>query len=340
MKFPVLNNYTYLDTARSGILYDELLSWRNKHDLEFLEGGSQFRINHEEFLEEVRNGLGHFFNAYNHPVYLTQNFSLGFKSLLSLINLNQTFLLIKNDYPSIINQVQTSGFKHFFVENSYDLEQQILNGIHKHKPNVLVLSIVQYINGTLLDLAFVTKIKSLFPSLLIIADGTQYCGTREFDFNNSKIDILISSGYKWLLGGYGNGFIILKNNVIIDFLKIKNNFFLNQILEPGHHDTLNFGSLLFSLKKISEYGLINIEKSIKELSYYAKQKFLDRGLLDDQTCKRVNHSNIFNLKGDNLLYNNLIENKVICSLRGDGIRVSLNFYNKKEEVDYLLSFFK
>jgi selenocysteine lyase/cysteine desulfurase len=232
-----------------------------------------------------------------------------------------------------------SGFKHFFVENSYDLEEQILNGIQKHKHNVLVLSIVQYINGTLIDLEFIKKIKSLFPNLLIISDGTQYCGTKEFDFNNSKIDILISSCYKWLLVGYGNSFIILRNNLIKDFLN-NNKISLNQILEPGHYDTLNFGSLLFSLKKISEYGLSNIEKSINELSFYAKKKFIYIGLLDDQTSKRVNHSNIFNLKGDNLLYNNLIENKVICSLRGGGIRISLNFYNKKEEVDYLLTFFK
>tara|TARA_B110000503_G_scaffold137959_1_gene223140 strand:+ start:3100 stop:4116 length:1017 start_codon:yes stop_codon:yes gene_type:complete len=338
MKFPILNNYTYLDTARSGLLYDELLSWRKSHDLEFLEGGSQFRVNHEEFLDKVRKEVSYFFKTDNHPVYLTQNFSLGFKSLLNLINLDQTFLLIKNDYPSIINQVQTSGFKHFFVDNSHDLEHQILNGINKYKPNVLVLSIVQYINGTFLDLTFIKKIKKLFPNLLIIADGTQFCGTKEFDFNNSDIDILISSGYKWLLGGYGNGFIILRNNVVNDFLK--NKIFLNQILELGHYDTLNFGSLLFSLKKLSDYGLSNIEKSINKLSHYAKKKFIDKGLLDDQTIKRVNHSNIFNLKGDVLLYTKLTENKIICSQRGGGIRISLNFYNKKEEVDYLLSFFK
>ena len=47
MKFPVLNNCVYLDTARSGLLYNELEIWRNNHDKEFLEGGSQFRFNHE-----------------------------------------------------------------------------------------------------------------------------------------------------------------------------------------------------------------------------------------------------------------------------------------------------
>ena len=176
MNFPALKNFTYLDTARSGLLYDELLSWRKNHDLKFLQQGSQFSLNHENLLDELKVELGRFFNADNHSVYLTQNFSLGFKSLLNLIDLNHTFLLVKNDYPSIINQVQMSGFKHFFIENSFDLEKQILNGIEKYKPNVLVLSIVQYINGTLLDLEFIKKIKILFPSLLIITDGTQYCG--------------------------------------------------------------------------------------------------------------------------------------------------------------------
>ena len=339
MNFPALKNFTYLDTARSGLLYDELLSWRKNHDLKFLQQGSQFSLNHENLLDELKVGLGRFFNADNHSIYLTQNFSLGFKSLLNLIDLNHTFLLVKNDYPSIINQVQMSGFKHFFIENSFDLEKQILNGIEKYKPNVLVLSIVQYINGTLLDLEFIKKIKILFPSLLIITDGTQYCGTSEFNFNNSKIDVLISSGYKWLLGGYGNGFVLTRNNTPKDFFKNHKSVFVNQILEPGHHDTFNFGSLLFSLNKLSKYGLNNIEKSIKELSVYAKQKFIDKGLLDNQTVKRVSHSNIFNLKGDELLFKKLIENKILCSQRGDGIRVSLNFYNKKEEIDYLLSFF-
>tara|TARA_B100000780_G_scaffold204337_1_gene145123 strand:- start:695 stop:1714 length:1020 start_codon:yes stop_codon:yes gene_type:complete len=339
MNFPALKNFTYLDTARSGLLYDELLSWRKSHDLKFLQQGSLFSLNHESLLDELKVEIGRFFNANNHSVYLTQNFSLGFKSLLSLVDVNNTFLLVKNDYPSIINEVQMAGFKHFFVENSFDLEKQILNGIEKHKPNVLVLSIVQYINGTLLDLEFIKKIKILFPNLLIIADGTQYCGTIEFNFNNSKIDVLISSGYKWLLGGYGNGFVLIRDNIPQDFFINHKSVFINQILEPGHHDTFNFGSLLFSLNKLSEYGLNNIEKSIKEISVYAKQKFIDKGLLDNQTVKRVSHSNIFKLKGDKLLYNKLIENKILCSQRGDGIRVSLNFYNKKKEIDYLLSFF-
>ena len=46
MKSPALENKIYLDTARSGLMFSELLSWRNNHEIDFLDRGSQFRLNH------------------------------------------------------------------------------------------------------------------------------------------------------------------------------------------------------------------------------------------------------------------------------------------------------
>lgn len=65
MNFPALKNFTYLDTARSGLLYDELLSWRKNHDLKFLQQGSQFSLNHENLLDELKVELGRFFKGIN-----------------------------------------------------------------------------------------------------------------------------------------------------------------------------------------------------------------------------------------------------------------------------------
>ena len=143
---------------------------------------------------------------------------------------------------------------------------ELLNEIKKKLPNVLIFSIVQHIDGTLIDLDFIKKIKNEFPEILIIADGTQFCGTKFFDFKNSNIDILISSGYKWMLGGYGNGFISINPSCSPNHFKMDiNSYNLSLIFEPGHLDTLSFGSLLFSLKTISNYGIKNIESDIKKL---------------------------------------------------------------------------
>jgi len=189
-----------------------------------------------------------------------------------------------------------------------------------------------------------SKIKKKFPKLLIIADGTQFCGTKLFDFDNSAIDILISSGYKWLFSGYGNGFILIKKNFIKDFINKNYNTNIEEFLygtfEPGNLDTLSFGSLLFSINKISDFGIDKIENRINVLADYAKEKFIDYNLLDYQVKNRVKHSNIFNLKGDDSLYQQLIKNQIICSRRGSGIRVSFNFYNNEKQIDSLLKFFK
>ena len=336
MKFPALENKIYLDTARSGLMFSELLSWRNKHEIDFLNRGSQFRLNDESLLDQTKLEINKFLGSIDLTTFLVQNFSIGLSLLLKAIKSDKTILMIKDDYSSILNQVVSSGIKYNFSNNTFDLETQILKGINKYNPEILIFSIVQHIDGTLIDLEFIKQIKKDYPNILIIADGTQFCGTKYFNFKNSSIDVLISSGYKWMLGGYGNGFISFNKGFLNSHFKLEKKNFLN-LFEPGHHDTLSFGSLLFSLKKISNYGIDKIEKKINLLSIYALDKLKTKKLLDTKILKRNNHSNIFNIKGDEKLYKHLLDNNVICSQRGNGIRISINFYNTKSEIDHFLS---
>ena len=336
MKFPALENKIYLDTARSGLMFSELLSWRNKHEIDFLNRGSQFRLNDESLLDQTKLEINKFLGSIDLTTFLVQNFSIGLSLLLKAIKSDKTILMIKDDYSSILNQVVSSGIKYNFSNNTFDLETQILKGINKYNPEILIFSIVQHIDGTLIDLDFIKQIKKDYPNILIIADGTQFCGTKYFNFKNSSIDVLISSGYKWMLGGYGNGFISFNKGFLNSYFKLEKKNFLN-LFEPGHHDTLSFGSLLFSLKKISNYGIDKIEKQINSLSIYTLDKLKTKKLLDTKILKRNNHSNIFNIKGDEILYKHLLDNNVICSQRGNGIRISINFYNTKSEIDYFLS---
>ena len=336
MEFPALENKIYLDTARSGLMFNELLRWRKEHEIDFLNNGSQFRLNHEILLEKTRAEINNFLGSNNLTTFLVQNFSIGLSLLLKSIKSEKSVLIVKNDYSSIINQVSFSGLSYNFVNNDFDVEAQILDGINKYNPDLFIFSIVQHIDGTLIDLDFIKEIKKDFPHILIIADGTQFCGTKFFNFQDSEIDILISSGYKWMLGGYGNGFISFNHRHHKSHFKIDRQHFIN-LFEPGHHDTLNFGSLLFSLEKMSNFGLDEIEKKINTLSLYALEKLKRKKLLTPKIIKRSSHSNIFNIKGDKKLYQQLLSNNVICSQRGDGIRISLNFFNTKEEIDYFLS---
>ena len=106
--------------------------------------------------------------------------------------------------------------------------------------------------------------------------------------------------------------------------------------EPGHQDTLNFGSLKVAIDVIREVGIEEIEKRITDLASEAKTRFTAEDLLEPAVQKRQIHSSIFNVKGDESLFNHLRGNNIICSQRGDGIRISFHYFNTSEDLEILM----
>ncbi|MCD0488205.1 aminotransferase class V-fold PLP-dependent enzyme [Pedobacter sp. MC2016-14] len=346
--YPVLQSYTYLNTAYSGILSKPLLDWRNNHDQDFLKRGSTFRLQQQEVMQETRQNLARLFRAKASNTFLVPNFSFGFNTFLNGLEGPQRFLLLQEDYPSVNYPVQSRGYECDYVAVDHQLEENLIANIKSFKPSVLALSLVQYISGIKIDFESIKKIKSMFPDLLIVADGTQFCGTAEFNFEASGLDVLISSGYKWMLGGFGNGFVFIKDK-INELLYTKaqsanmptepfllNRGILSLYFEPGHQDTLSFGSLNHSILFLEKTGLSFIENQISQLSKKARKAFTERGLLDLAVTQRKSHSSIFNLSISATVAEKLQEANILFSARGNGSRVSFHFYNTEEDLNHLL----
>ena len=351
-RFPVLSNYTYLNTASCGLLSESLVAWRREEDNSLMHGGSIYRDTHKPHIENIRKTVANFFKAGEREVALIPNFSFGLNTLLEGIPKGQKVLLLERDYPSINWSVERRDFEVCYAKIDENLEQNIERAVAEHRPDIFAFSIVQYLNGIKIDFEFLRKLKAYNPNLMLIADGTQYFGTEPFSFSESPIDIVGCSAYKWLLAGYGNGFLMVKeaaqhgispktigfNSADATFGKKENIPFM-RYFEPGHQDTLTYGSLEKSIQYLNGLDFTVISEKIKGLSALAKEKFEEKGLLDNSTLNRENHSNIFNLQADEQIFQKLKENNIICTLRGSGIRVGFHFYNSEEDLDKLISFF-
>lgn len=350
-EFPVLSQYTYANIAASGLMYERLMDWRQEHDIDFLIKGSIFRETHHEFIEKIRTTVGNFFGCPTAQVSLIPNFSFGFNTLLEGLDKSKKVLLLTNDYPSVNKAVEERGFKTCYATIDENLEANIEEVIVNDHPDILALSLVQYINGVKIDLEFLKILKIKFPKLLIIADGTQFCGTEVFNFQNSGIDILGASAYKWLLAGYGNGFMLFKKECIpLIYPKAygtskaevfsKEQAHLMNYFEPGHQDTLAYGSLKFSLDFLTEIGVANIQKALEEYALKAKKAFQNLELLEDAVVKREKHAAIFNIKGDAALFRKFSDNNILCSQRGNGIRLSFHFFNTEKDINKIVACLK
>lgn len=348
--FPILASKTYLNTASTGLVPKPIIDWRSGHDQDLMNRKGVFSGPPRAMTEQIRKTVAGFFNASTQETALVPNFSLGINMVLDGLPEGQKIVLLKNDYPSVNWPVETRDFDVCYAEIDENLERNIEIAFDKCKPDVFMFSIVQWINGIKIDFDFLSKLKSYHPNVLLIADGTQYLGTEAFNFSESAIDVLSSSSYKWLTAGFGNGFLMIKEvarnrifpksigfNSAEAFESDATETAYMKHFEPGHLDTLNFGSLQQSLLFVESLGREKLYENIKSLSMKAKERFAEMGLLKNDILLRENHSSIFNLKGDQAMFEKLVENNISCIQRGDGIRVGFHYYNSEDDLEKLLA---
>ena len=352
-EFPVLRKGIYANTAVYGLLYESLLDWRQEHDLDFLLYGSDMRSKTLKILTNTRNAVGAFFNCKRENVALINNFSTGLNILLEGMNKKKKVLLLENDYPSLNWAFENRDFDIEYLGMTADVEERILEKIGKEQIDVFALSLVQWLDGFFIAPQFLKQLKGQYPNLTIIADGTQFCGSMEFDFEASGIDVLGASAYKWLLAGYGNGFMLFSDNVQQEFsinaigfnsangeMDKKDTVRFAKLFEPGHLSSLSFGSLNYSLDYFNKIGMDKITLHNKSLSEKAKDAFMELGLLDQKFKDRKLHSTIFNIKASEATFQHLLSKDIYCAQRGEGVRLSFHFYNTEEEISTIIKILK
>ena len=347
-QFPILGQYIYANTPVFGPMYEDLIDWRQERDLDLLIHATEMPKKRGHLLEETRAMVAEVFKCKQENVALINNFSTGMNFLLEGLDKSSKVLVLEKDYASVNWPFERREFEMHYAKIDENVEDTVADIVEKEQINVLAFAIVHWQNGIKIDLEFVKQLKSKYPELLIIADGTQFMGTQEFSFESSDIDVLSTSGYKWLLGGYGNGFMLFSDyaeecvavksigdNTASVTTKQEGAIPFAKYFEPGHLAGHSFGSLQFSLNFLQKIGMSTIGTQNSVLSEKAMTVFGGMNLLEAKVTKRKSHSTIFNIKGDDALFRYLMDNGVMCAKRGNGIRFGFHFYNTIDEINQI-----
>ncbi len=350
--FPQTQNITYLNTAACGLISKNVLNQKQKDNEAYYNQGSAFLKDEDEIVERTKHKIASIFNVSLDRIGITPNFSLAFNTILNAIDSSATFLYLEDDYPSICLPIQNRDFYSKSIPITTQVEDDIYSHIHKHKPDYLALSKVQYMNGIHIQTSFLQELKQKFPDLKILVDATQYLGVEDFDFENSSIDLLISSGYKWLNAGLGNAIVMMSdvlyenlhsNQIGANSLKDKSRQTCKPtgFLEPGHYDIITIKSLETALDlHYNKLGITQISKTIQDLSKEAFVAFKELNLLDEKVKSRPQHSHIFNLKISEDKFEAFEKANIFLSKRGQGLRVSFHYHNTNDDLNHFLDFLK
>ena len=350
--FDIPSDITYLNTPGNGLMPRSHHQWRRQRDKEFFDVRGDLREQQGAFIANMKVELSSLFHSKLENTFALPNFSFGLQTLLNGLPNNLNYAILEDDYPSLNFPVISRQLKLVKIKVNEHLEENILNCIKQSQIDVLLLSIVQYINGIKIDLEFIKRLKADYPNLIILADATQYLGTEPFDFSTSGFDAVGGSGYKWLMAGFGNGYLMLSDNLKAQLyakaqqgVKPKepmwsNKSILDTYFEPGHQDTLSHGTLLQSIQFFKEFGLEAVQKYLACLQDYAYDCLIERNLLLSEVKNRDIKSSLINVQIDPQNYSALMENGIKCFPRGTGIRIGLHVYNTRQDVDRLMEVIK
>ncbi len=347
--FPALSNCTYLDTPAVGLVPKTVWEFKNQQNKRLWEKGSRYFNEITDMDAAVREKIGEVYRAQPGRVALFPAFSYGLNALLEGLMPSSKVLLLKGDYPSINWSVEARDFVISYAVLDQNVEARVRDAFKKQQPDVFLFSIVQYLNGIKMDPAFLREMKKEFPDTLFIGDGTQYLGTEPFDFQNSGMDIVGASAYKWMGAGFGNGFFMFKPGVeervvpkhlgygsVVGKYKEEEDNFIGKF-EGNHLNMADIGAIKIGLEFQEKVGLEKVHQQIRSISQKVKLALEDINVLEPAVTQRKIHSNIFNIKGDDRLFYKLQSQGIACSQRGEGIRVGFHYYNTDADLQKLLS---
>jgi selenocysteine lyase/cysteine desulfurase len=229
------------------------------------------------------------------------------------------------------------------------------------RTRVVALDWVSYASGLTLDLAAMGELVRRQGSLFVV-DGSQGVGAVELNVHGLPVDVLAATGYKWLLGPYGTGFVYLAPEIqhrldlqVVNWFSVEGSedfdalptdqFTLAttaRIFDAGETaNFLNLYGLEASLEYIEKTGVRTIARHCARLLDRLAEGLHRLGHAVIRGQDTVCRSAILGFQGKSLeltarLHQKLRANHVAVSLREGIIRVSPYLYNDESDIDRLL----
>lgn len=222
---------------------------------------------------------------------------------------------------------------------------------------VVLISSVHWMNGVAFDLKSIGQ-RCREVGAAFIVDGTQSVGVMPIDVEEFQIDALICASYKWLLGPYSLALAYFGER--FNSGKPLEESWMNRTNSQNFSGLTDYqenylpGASRYDVGETSHFVTMPIlEKSLEQILEWKPERMqeyakgLKRGLVAFQESKGLtldlseytsNHLFALQLpKNSNLhqIRTQLEEAKVYVSVRGESLRISINVFNEKQDLDRL-----
>jgi selenocysteine lyase/cysteine desulfurase len=222
------------------------------------------------------------------------------------------------------------------------------------KTGIISLSHVQYSNGFRSNLAQLGQEKGNYA---LVVNASQSAGVFEIDVKRMKVDALCATGHKWMLSGYGSGFVYISRALLaetkpqaIGWLSVEDpygdrNSEINlrkdaaARAELGCPHFAGIFALGASVDFFTGVGVANIQERALLMNRILTDRLVEAGLrvlspLGSENCRSA--ETLVRIENPAQVVAKLAEQNVIVTEKPEGIRVATDFFNNEQDIERLV----
>ncbi len=317
-------------------------------------------------ISETRESLLNFFGAKNYDCVFTKNCTEALNlAIFGTLKRGDHVIATCYEHNSVLRPlerlknegVEVTILDCDLTEFHNKFEQEI-----KQNTKMVITTFVSNVTGEICDVESVGKVCKKY-NLIYLVDGAQACGHIEINIEKIGCDMFAFAGHKGLLALTGVGGLVVKSLPNLKPLILggtgtdsKNLIQSNEVVEDfeaGTTPTISIISLNEGVKFLNEKisKISKIEQKLSEKLYKNLKKLDFLEIFSKKSSKNVFSFNLKNVDSGTVA-NILNEKFQICVRAGlhcaplvhkkfktfdcGMVRVSLDFFNTEEEIDYLI----
>ena len=354
-QFPVTKNSIYLNTAAAGPLARATNESATAYYQQMMNDGD---VHWDDWLmrrEEVRARVASFINAEPDEIGLTTNTSSGMNLIVDALDNHGEVISCDLEFPvSTIPWMHRRIPVHLIKSVGGELPAESIRSAMNVRTGIISLSYVQFSNGLRTDLEMLGDIKG---GHALVVNASQAAGVFEIDVQRMKIDALSATGHKWMLSGYGSGFVYISRELLarsrphaIGWLSVQDPYGDSNDEVHLRHDTSaraelgcpHFAGLFAlgaSIEMMQSIGIKNIEERALSLNRLLTNRLTEVGwkILSPLKDEKARSAETL-VEADNPaeLVEALREKKILVTKKPQGMRISTDFFNNEEDIENLV----
>jgi cysteine desulfurase/selenocysteine lyase len=210
--FPVTERLAYLNSAGAGPVPRAAHEAATEFYREMLETGDRHWLDWLERREQARAAIARLVNAEPDEIAFTINTSTGMNLIVDALEGRGEVISCELEFPvSTIPWMHRGVRVNLLAARGGELDAEDVRAAMTGRTGVICLSHVQYSNGLRAPLAEIGAAKGAHA---FVVNAAQSAGVFQIDVKRMKIDALCSTGHKWMLGGFGSGFVYLSRALL------------------------------------------------------------------------------------------------------------------------------